>query len=134
MDIETGAENVREALFDEIGNDLYAVGWYDSDAEPRTAAVYMNDEFTEAVSVERDEHTVLNNALLSRIAPSSHEMLNEQRVASTNIFENFVDIHVHLDDNQGIVVAVGKEKDSQILDILSLIQETLPKEMDLLTD
>jgi hypothetical protein len=134
MGIEMEAENVREVLFDEIGNELYAVGWYDSDAEPRTGAVHMNDEFTKAVSVEGDEHTVLNNALLSRIAPSSHEMLNEQQVASTNIFENFVDIHVHLDDNQGIVVAVEREKENQILDILSLIQKTLPKEMDLLTD
>jgi hypothetical protein len=134
MGIEMEAENVREVLFDEIGNELYAVGWYDSDAEPRTGAVHMNDEFTEAVSVEGDEHTVLNNALLSRIAPSSHEMLNEQQVASTNIFQKFVDIHVHLDDNQGIVVAVEREKENQILDILSLIQKTLPKEMDLLTD
>jgi hypothetical protein len=110
-----------EALFDELGDELYAVGWYDSSEEPRTGAVYLNDAFREAVSADGDEHTILNDALLSRIGRSSHEMLDEQLVASTNIFESLVDIHVHVGEERRIVVAIDRANESQILEFLSVI-------------
>ena len=134
MGIETQAERVRDDLDDLLGDGLYAVGWYDSDQEPRTEAVFMNEEFAESVSPGADEHTVLDDALLGRFGVESHEMMDEDRVASVNIYETFLDLHIHLDDYRGMVIAVSKERDARLTTVISTVEAALSDDLRLLAD
>lgn len=133
MDIASEAESVRDALADSMGEDLYAVGWYDSDREPRTGAVYMNEEFTASVSADADEHDVLDDALLGRVGATTHDMLDEERVASTNVYGTFLDLHVHLDEYQGVVVAVARDRDVRLADVITTVQDAVSLDVDLPT-
>jgi len=118
MDIEAVAERVSEVLDARLGDDLYAVGWYDGSSDRRTDVAYMNDRFTDAVSPGADAHAVLDDALLGRLGKVTHSMLDESAVASSTIYQSFVDVHVHFGDDCGVVVALDRDADVSTADVV----------------
>ncbi len=123
MDVETEAVRIHESIDDEIGDDLYAVGWYDSDRDPRTGVVYLSDRFKESLTEDTDAHSVLDNALLGRLGPTRHETLNEVVMASTTVYQTFIDVHVYLAEQKGVVLAIDKDSNISSTEIISVSQE-----------
>ncbi|MGB9963939.1 hypothetical protein [Halobacterium sp. CBA1126] len=130
MDIESSAKRIRETLGAQLGDDLYAVGWYDRDGDPRTGVAYMNDRFTESVSADGDAHTILDDALLGRFGPSTHGMLGEPAVASSTIYERFVDVHVYFGGDRGVVVALNRDADASTDRIVETARDHAPDDGD----
>ncbi|QLD86070.1 hypothetical protein HWV23_10135 [Natronomonas halophila] len=104
MTVESAATAASEALETEIGDDLLAVGWYDSQADPRTDSVYLADGFGEH---EEAGKGALESSLLGSLGSGAYTDIHGEELTTTvRVYETVADVVVPTNDTQGIVVAV----------------------------
>lgn len=123
MSVPELAEDVSKTAQEELGDDLLAVGWYRQDQDDRTGTIYLSEEFGEYKEPGRG---VLETSLLESIGSEMYERPHEERLQTTvRIYESIIDICIHLDSAEGIVVAVRKDGDYLLEDFVETMQETV---------
>jgi hypothetical protein len=124
MDIVAVSNDVQEVLQDELEQELLAVGWYDGDKANRTGVTYLSDRFKQAIDDEQNPAEVLDTALLDRLGPRTHEVMDEEKLAATaKFYESFIDVHIHVAELQGVVVAVQRDGDVTLRNVVSIVND-----------
>lgn len=125
MNVREVAEEIADMLLDENEERLLAVGWYSQEEEQRTGSVYMGEDFGEYTG-ETGSGT-LESAMLESLGNPAHERIHDERLTTTvRFYETIADIDLHINELEGIVIAVREEGDFQIGDVVQLARAVVP--------
>ena len=122
MDIDAVADRASESLRAEFGDRVLAVGRYSKTANRQARTVYTAAAF-ERSHGENTSGSVLDDALLETIARGAYETSHDERLTATvRIYETLVDVVVPLADGKGVVVAVDREADAAMTDVIETVR------------
>jgi hypothetical protein len=125
MDIDAVAERASESLRAELGGAVLAVGRYSKAADQQARTVYTAAAF-DRTHGENTSGSVLEDALLETIARGAYETSHDERLTATaRLYETLVDVVVPLADGEGVVVAVHREADATVPDVVETVRGTV---------
>ncbi|RXK50481.1 hypothetical protein [Halorientalis pallida] len=124
-DIDAVAERASESLRAEFAGAVLAVGRYSKSADQQARTVYTAAAF-ERSHGENTSGSVLEDALLETIDRGAYETSHDERLPATvRIYETLVDVVVPLADGKGVVVAVDRETDGEMTDVIETVRDTI---------